>query len=142
MPINPGIAVTPKKLPAPAPLSPLRSDRPRHRSNRKLTEGGRLLLIATMAAALSWNFAFAQQPNDDRCKAEETNRQTDGKQAQGRQTPLATNNPSQKLSDCGGVLKPPTVGDSKMEKPAPQVGNTPVIKPGDTQQQNNQQPSK
>jgi hypothetical protein len=91
---------------------------------------------------MSWNFAVAQQSNDDRCKAEETNRQTDGQQAQGEQTPPATNNPSRKLSDCGGVLKPPSVGDSKMEKPAPQVGNTPVIKPGNTEQQNNQQPGK
>lgn len=67
---------------------------------------------------------------------------TDGKQAQGEQAPSGTNNPSRKLSDCDGVLKPPAVGDSKMEKPAPQVGNTLVIKPGDTQRQNNQPPGK
>lgn len=123
----------PKKLSTPASSSRPRPDRPRHRNGRSLTKSGRLLLIATITAAMSWNFAFAQQSNDDRCKAEETNRQTDGKQAQGEQAPPAANNPSRKLSDCDGVLKPPAVGDSKMEKPAPQVGNTPVIKPGDTQ---------
>lgn len=142
MPRNIVNAVTPQKLPTLAVCSRLRADRPRQRSGHALTESGRLLLIATITAAMSWNVAVAQQSNDDGCKAEETNRQTDGKQVQGEQAPPARNNPSRKLSDCGGVLKPPTVGDSKMEKPAPQVGNTPVIKPGDTQQQNNQEPGK
>ncbi|TXI00161.1 MAG: hypothetical protein E6Q76_18855 [Rhizobium sp.] len=88
--------------------------------------------------------AFAQQAADDRCKATDANRQTENHQNDnGQATPTPDSNPSEKLSDCGGVLKPPSVGDSKMEKPAPQVGKTPVIKPGDTQkQQNNQQPAK
>ncbi|WP_349961676.1 hypothetical protein [Rhizobium sp. ZPR3] len=94
---------------------------------------------------LSSNFVFAQQqPDNDPCKAEDTNRQTDNKQAENGKASPTPDNPSQKLSDCGGVLKPPAVGDSKMEKPAPQVGNMPVIKPGDQQkeQQNGQQPDK
>lgn len=35
-----------------------------------------------------------------------------------------------KLSDCGGVLKPPDVGDQGVVKPAPHTGQMPVIKPG------------
>ncbi len=104
---------------------------------------GRFLLITALTAVMSSNFVFAQQqPNDDRCKAEDTNRQADNKHAESGQTSAPDGNSSQKLSDCGGVLKPPSVGDSKMEKPAPQVGNTPVIKPGDQpkEQQNGQQP--
>ncbi len=103
---------------------------------------GRFLLITAVAAVMSSNFVFAQQQsNDDRCRAEDTNRQTDDKHAEGGQASTPDGNPSQKLADCGGVLKPPPVGDSKMEKPAPQVGNMPVIKPGDQQkeQQNGQQ---
>lgn len=100
--------------------------------------------MTAAAAVMSSNFVFAQQQplNDDRCKAQDTDQQTGKKHTEnGQASPTPDDNPSQKLSDCGGVLKPPQVGDSKMEKPAPQVGNTPVIKPGDQQkeQQNNQQ---
>jgi hypothetical protein len=35
-----------------------------------------------------------------------------------------------KLSSCGGVLKPPAVGDN-MAKPTPKTGNSRVIKPKD-----------
>jgi len=38
---------------------------------------------------------------------------------------------AQKLAPCGGVLKPPPTGDSEMSAPAPDVGKTPVIKPGE-----------
>lgn len=34
-----------------------------------------------------------------------------------------------KLSDCNGVLKPPSIGDGDLVKPAPPIGNTPVIPP-------------
>jgi len=37
---------------------------------------------------------------------------------------------SEKLNDCGGVLKPPAIGDQGMATPAPDEGKTPVIKPG------------
>ncbi|MGN7292226.1 hypothetical protein [Rhizobium sp. SAFR-030] len=33
------------------------------------------------------------------------------------------------LSDCGGVLTPPAMGDGEMVEPAPSVGETPVIRP-------------
>ena len=35
-----------------------------------------------------------------------------------------------KLSSCGGVLKPPAVGDN-MAKPAPKTGTSRIIKPKD-----------
>ncbi|MBP1853576.1 hypothetical protein [Rhizobium halophytocola] len=35
------------------------------------------------------------------------------------------------LDDCNGVLKPPVVGDHEMVEPAPDTGETPVIKPQD-----------
>lgn len=109
---------------------------------RTLSECRRILLTAATAAAMSSSLAFAQQaPGDDRCKAADTDRQTDNGQADNRQAaPTPDGNSSKKLSDCGGVLKPPAVGDSQMEKPAPKVGRTPVIKPGDPR--NNQQPGK
>ncbi|MFB2563228.1 MULTISPECIES: hypothetical protein [unclassified Rhizobium] len=139
-------AAPPKELSASTPSFPPRPEWSRLSNSRSLvTKCGRFLLITAVTAAMSSNFVFAQQqPNDDRCKAEDTNRQTDNKHAESGQTSTPDGNPSQKLSDCGGVLKPPPVGDSKMEKPAPQVGNTPVIKPGDQpkEQQNGQQPEK
>ena len=91
------------------------------------------------------NLASAQQqPGSDRCRAADTNRQTENKPTDNGQAAPAPDDPGKKLSDCGGVLRPPAVGDSKMEKPAPDVGNTPIIKPGETppEQPNNQQPSK
>ena len=36
-----------------------------------------------------------------------------------------------KLKPCGGVLQPPPTGDQGMAQPAPEQGNTPVIKPGE-----------
>lgn len=37
---------------------------------------------------------------------------------------------SRKLDDCNGVLKAPGVGDDEMVEPAPETGNTRIIKPG------------
>ncbi|MBB3412615.1 MULTISPECIES: hypothetical protein [unclassified Rhizobium] len=120
-------------------------DWPRHLNGWTLPRC-RGILLAAMAVAVSSTFAFAQQtPNDDRCKAMDTNRQTENQQpGDGQATPAPDSDPSRTLADCGGVLKPPSVGDSQMEKPAPKVGNTPIIKPGDPKngQQNSQQPSK
>ncbi|AYG69207.1 MULTISPECIES: hypothetical protein [unclassified Rhizobium] len=123
-----------------------RFDWPGHLNGWTLPGCRRILLTAAMAAAISSTLAFAQQaPNDDRCNAADTNRQAENKQTGDAQaTPAPEDNPSQKLADCDGVLKPPAVGDSQMEKPAPKVGRTPIIKPGDPRngQQNSQQPSK
>ncbi|KAA1180512.1 hypothetical protein FP026_14690 [Rhizobium tropici] len=128
------------------PLFQRRFDWPRHLNSWTLPRCRRVLLTTAIAVAVSSTFALAQQgPNDDRCKATDTNRQTENKQTGDAQaTPTPDSNPSQKLADCDGVLKPPAVGDSQMEKPAPKVGNTLVIKPSDPRngQQNSQQPSK
>lgn len=48
---------------------------------------------------------------------------------QGKQQP-ESGNLTEKLNDCGGVLKPPATGDQGMATPAPDEGKTPVIKPG------------
>ncbi|QKC99603.1 hypothetical protein [Mesorhizobium sp. NZP2298] len=48
---------------------------------------------------------------------------------QGKQ-PSSGGNLTEKLNDCGGVLKPPATGDQGMAAPAPDEGKTPVIKPG------------
>nr|WP_018237937.1 hypothetical protein [Ensifer sp. BR816] len=42
---------------------------------------------------------------------------------------------TQKLDECDGVLKPPSVGDTEMVEPAPDVGRTPVIRPGELPRQ-------
>nr|WP_080577661.1 hypothetical protein [Sinorhizobium fredii] len=42
---------------------------------------------------------------------------------------------TEKLDECGGVLKPPRVGDTEMVEPAPDVGRTPVIRPGELPRQ-------
>jgi hypothetical protein len=38
---------------------------------------------------------------------------------------------SQKLDTCNGELKAPPVGDGKMVEPAPDTGNSRIIKPGE-----------
>lgn len=40
-----------------------------------------------------------------------------------------------KLAPCDGVLEPPDTGDDKMTEPAPDEGNTPIIKPRELPQQ-------
>jgi hypothetical protein len=42
---------------------------------------------------------------------------------------------TKKLDPCDGVLKPPPTGDDDMTEPAPDEGNTPVIRPGEVPQQ-------
>ena len=39
------------------------------------------------------------------------------------------------LDDCNGVLIPPPTGDTELTEPAPNVGETPVIRPGEIPQQ-------
>ena len=49
----------------------------------------------------------------------------------------AGRSPSKTLEDCHGVLKPPDIGDSDMAEPAPDVGETPVLRPGELPRQQN-----
>ena len=39
------------------------------------------------------------------------------------------------LDDCNGVLIPPPTGDEELTEPAPNVGETPVIRPGEIPEQ-------
>ncbi|KQS79331.1 hypothetical protein ASG25_12350 [Rhizobium sp. Leaf384] len=49
---------------------------------------------------------------------------------------------TEKLDDCNGVLKPPSVGDGEIVEPAPPSGQMPVITPNDLPKDGNsaQQP--
>ncbi|ARO24821.1 hypothetical protein CO659_18190 [Rhizobium sp. S9] len=38
---------------------------------------------------------------------------------------------SKKLDECNGELRPPPVGDAEMVEPAPDTGNSRIIRPGD-----------
>lgn len=44
---------------------------------------------------------------------------------------------SSKLDDCNGVLDPPSVGDPDIVEPTPHVGRTPVIRPEQIPEQEN-----
>lgn len=61
----------------------------------------------------------SQAPLADKCRAQ--TKQGDKQQPDGNLT--------DKLVDCGGVLRPPATGDQGMTAPAPDEGKTPVIKP-------------
>ncbi|TPK69870.1 hypothetical protein FKO01_02955 [Mesorhizobium sp. B2-3-3] len=87
------------------------------------------LAIASLMLALAVPAAAQTQPNTD-SQAKQTDKcraQTD----QGGKQPLGGGNLTEKLNDCGGVLKPPPTGDQGMAAPAPDEGNTPIIKPGE-----------
>ncbi|BAB49077.1 MULTISPECIES: hypothetical protein [Mesorhizobium] len=87
------------------------------------------LAIASLMLALAMPAAAQtdqQQGTDLGPQADKCRVQPD----QGKQQP-GGGNLSEKLNDCGGVLKPPATGDQGMATPAPDVGKTPVIKPGE-----------
>jgi hypothetical protein len=48
-----------------------------------------------------------------------------------RDTQPDTDELTEKLDRCNGVLKPPPNGDQEIEKPPPETGETPVIPPGE-----------
>ena len=79
-----------------------------------------MLALAAPAAAQQQN--DSQAPQTDKCRI-----QTE----QGAKQQPDSDNLTEKLNDCGGVLKPPATGDQGMAAPAPDEGKTPVIKPGE-----------
>ena len=79
-----------------------------------------MLALAAPAAAQQQNDSHA--PQTDKCRI-----QTE----QGAKQQPDSDNLTEKLNDCGGVLKPPATGDQGMAAPAPDEGKTPVIKPGE-----------
>ena len=82
-----------------------------------------MLVLAAPAAAQTDQL---QGTNNRAAQADKCRVQPD----QGKQQP-GGGDLSEKLNDCGGVLKPPATGDQGMATPAPNVGKTPVIKPGE-----------
>lgn len=94
---------------------------------------GVLISVGTWSVAGS---ALAQQ--DSGCKAPQEQQQS--KQDNTKSATHSADD-SSKLADCGGVLQPPTTGDTGMVTPAPSVGKTPVIPPSDVpKNQNGNQP--
>jgi len=87
------------------------------------------LAIASLMLALAMPAAAQtdqqQGTNNPAPQADKCRMQPD----QGKQQP-ESGNLTEKLNDCGGVLKPPATGDQGMATPAPDEGKTPVIKPG------------
>lgn len=84
---------------------------------------GLMLAFAAPAAA---QIDQQQNPDSQALKADKCRAQT---QQGGKQPPGG--NLTDKMVDCGGVLKPPATGDREMTAPAPDEGKTPVINPGD-----------
>ena len=83
------------------------------------------LAIASLMLALAAAQTVQQQnpaQQADKCRVQTD---PDTKQQPG------SGNLTEKLNDCGGVLKPPATGDQGMAAPAPDEGKTPVIKPGE-----------
>jgi hypothetical protein len=80
--------------------------------------------------------ALSQAGGEEGPTASERCQTLPGKGAGDQQGPAR--NPSDKLADCGGVLKPPATGDSEITEPTPDIGKTPLIRPGELPDQ--QQP--
>lgn len=84
------------------------------------------LTIASLMLALAAP-AVAQTQQNPAQQADKCRIETD----QGGKQQSGSGNLTEKLNDCGGVLKPPATGDQGMAAPAPDEGKTPVIKPGE-----------
>jgi hypothetical protein len=70
-------------------------------------------------------------PRSEKCRAtpqaeSQDQRQKNKDTRQQNQQPLA-----ETLALCDGVLKPPSVGDQEMSRPAPRTGEIPEVKPRD-----------
>ncbi len=94
---------------------------------------GAAMLFCALPAAAQTN---AQSAPSSPCQAEPDQDSNSGNNADqaGKQKP-APGDLTQKLDPCNGVLTPPPTGDSGMTEPAPNQGNTPIIKPGEVQPQ-------
>lgn len=94
--------------------------------------------LVTALLVLATPVAYAQDadinPPPEKCRAA-----PDG---EGATTPADPTKPSASpdsltdtLADCNGVLAPPPTGDQGIAEPAPNTGETPVIKPDELPQQ-------
>ncbi|MGM4914397.1 hypothetical protein [Rhizobium sp. 768_B6_N1_8] len=82
------------------------------------------------AVGLSCGPACAQISPDqsDRCQAPDQQQDQVPVPKDGNSR-SANKSDAEQLADCNGVLKPPSTGDRDLVKPAPPVGETPVIPP-------------
>lgn len=72
--------------------------------------------------------AIAPPPEKCRVEPAQPGAKTDETQTQDSDASASL---TEKLDDCGGVLKPPAVGDGGIAEPPPNEGKTPTIKPED-----------
>ncbi|APO71651.1 hypothetical protein IE4872_PD01124 (plasmid) [Rhizobium gallicum] len=86
--------------------------------------------IGACAVGLLCGLAVAQPlaSQSDRCQAPDQ-QQNRARALENGNSGLTDGSDTSKLSDCNGVLKPPSIGDGDLVKPAPPIGNTPVIPP-------------
>ncbi len=83
----------------------------------------------------------AQQPEDQPKDQQTQNcqaRPDANDQAQKQKPQAATDELSEQLGNCGGVLKPPPTGDRNAMTPPPTGSDMPVIKPGEVPPQTGQ----
>lgn len=100
----------------------------RNAISRWIGFAGTLVLVSAMAAAQASAASQTKPSHGD--QAQDSSSQENCQAAPDR-------NPSdkdkagttKKLDKCGGVLRPPDVGDPDLVKPAPDTGEMPVIKP-------------
>jgi hypothetical protein len=81
-----------------------------------------LLRVRDIAFAVSvlWSVPAFAAPNESDCQAVPEDA-----------VPFGSSRSSPSISDCGGVLQPPRVGDWEILELPSQAGETPVIRPGD-----------
>ncbi|TPI40901.1 hypothetical protein FJW07_06420 [Mesorhizobium sp. B3-1-9] len=97
------------------------------------------LLIAalTLIPALPAAAQTAAQPKDQ--QAQNCQAKPDANDQQQKQKQQAdTDELSEQLGNCGGVLKPPPTGDKNATPPPPTGSDMPVIKPGEVPPQTGQ----
>lgn len=82
-------------------------------------------IVALGGALLVTPVAIAQEATDDCRVVPEENAPS---AVPDDKTVVDPNEPNT-IADCNGMLKPPVVGDPQMVQPAPEVGQTPVLKP-------------
>ncbi|CDN51550.1 hypothetical protein [Neorhizobium galegae] len=92
----------------------------------------RICVLCAIGLLPASAFAQASAKQPDRCQA--LDRQQNQNMTTEDNSRPANKSATEKLSDCNGVLKPPSTGDSDFVEPAPPVGNTPVIRPDEVPQ--------
>lgn len=100
------------------------------RIGKPLLLGTALLWLTT--AALAQTEAPAEPSDKCQMQTPEDGTKKDAQPQTGDDRSL-----TETLDGCGGVLKPPPVGDGEIAEPPPDDGETPVIRPGEVPEQQN-----